>query len=165
MSRSVSGLTPMRGLHQPSAKVVQACFEPMCGFLLWLRFALRSLALCGMCAIAPSFVSSWQAFSSVALCKFLQSETEEKARQPETILGAIAQTRHKARRRNARRRNSKRSQTKNPKTTHKAQNRPDRHREALPGQRATLSSRSAPAMKAARERPSPPACGSVNLVT
>jgi hypothetical protein len=35
---------------------------------------------------------------------------------------------------------------------------PDRHRDALPRQRATLSSRSAPEMKAARERPGPPAC-------
>jgi hypothetical protein len=35
---------------------------------------------------------------------------------------------------------------------------PDRHRDALPRQRATLSSQSAPEMKAARERPGPPAC-------
>jgi hypothetical protein len=35
---------------------------------------------------------------------------------------------------------------------------PDRHRDALPWQRVTLSSRSAPEMKAARERPGPPAC-------
>jgi hypothetical protein len=34
---------------------------------------------------------------------------------------------------------------------------PDRHRDALPWQRATLRSRSAPEMKAARERPGPPA--------
>jgi hypothetical protein len=49
----------------------------------------------------------------------LHRETEEKARQPETKLGAIAHTRHKARLRNA-----KRSRTKNPKLTHRAQNRP-----------------------------------------
>jgi hypothetical protein len=35
---------------------------------------------------------------------------------------------------------------------------PDRHRDALPRQRATLSSRSAPEMNAARERSGPPAC-------
>jgi hypothetical protein len=35
---------------------------------------------------------------------------------------------------------------------------PDRHRDALPRQRATPSSRSAPEMKAARKRPGPPAC-------
>jgi hypothetical protein len=40
---------------------------------------------------------------------FLRRETEEKAHQPETKLGAIAHTRHKARLRNG-----KRSQTKNP---------------------------------------------------
>jgi hypothetical protein len=34
----------------------------------------------------------------------------------------------------------------------------DRHRDALPRQRATLSSRSAPKMKAARDKPGPPAC-------
>jgi hypothetical protein len=41
--------------------------------------------------------------SLVPLCNsiYLQRETEEKARQPETKLGAIAQTRHKARLRNA----------------------------------------------------------------
>jgi hypothetical protein len=42
-------------------------------------------------------------------CTDLQSETEEKARQPETKLGAIAQTRHTARLRNA-----KRSRTRHP---------------------------------------------------
>jgi hypothetical protein len=35
---------------------------------------------------------------------------------------------------------------------------PDRHRDALPRHRASLSSRSAPEMKAGRERPGPPAC-------
>jgi hypothetical protein len=45
----------------------------------------------------------------------LQRETEEKARQPETKLSAIAQTRHIARLRDA-----KRSRTRNPKPTHGA---------------------------------------------
>jgi hypothetical protein len=45
-------------------------------------------------------------------------ETEEKARQPETKLGAIAHTSHIARLRDA-----KRSRTKNPKSTHRAQSR------------------------------------------
>jgi hypothetical protein len=49
-------------------------------------------------------------------------ETNEKARQPETKLGAIAQTRHTARLRNA-----KRSQTKHIKPTHGAR---DRHKQA-----------------------------------
>jgi hypothetical protein len=35
---------------------------------------------------------------------------------------------------------------------------PDRHRDAVPRHRATLSSRSAPEKKVARERPGPPAC-------
>jgi hypothetical protein len=50
---------------------------------------------------------------------FLQRETEEKARQPETKLSAIAQTRHIARLRDA-----KRSRTRNPKPTHGARDRP-----------------------------------------
>jgi hypothetical protein len=50
---------------------------------------------------------------------YLQRETEEKARQPETKLSAIAQTRHTARLRDA-----KRSRTRNPKPTHGARNRP-----------------------------------------
>jgi hypothetical protein len=97
---------------------------------------------------------------------YLQKETEEKARQPETKLGVIAQTRHTTRLRNA-----KRARTKHPKPTHGARDKPrqgepkagrdrasrsgqrhasrriyapDRHRDALPRQRATLRSRSAP---------------------
>jgi hypothetical protein len=50
---------------------------------------------------------------------FLQRETEEKARQPETKLSATAQTRHTARLRDA-----KRSRTRNPKPTHGARDRP-----------------------------------------
>jgi small nuclear ribonucleoprotein (snRNP)-like protein len=38
------------------------------GFLIWLRFELRGLALCRVCAIAPSFVSGLRALSSVSLC-------------------------------------------------------------------------------------------------
>jgi hypothetical protein len=48
-----------------------------------------------------------------------QRETEEKARQPETKLSAIAQTRHVARLRDA-----KRSRTRNAKPTHEARDRP-----------------------------------------
>jgi hypothetical protein len=40
---------------------------------------------------------------------------------------------------------------------------PDRHRDALPRHRTTLSSRSAPEMKAARERPGPPAWSAKSL--
>jgi hypothetical protein len=49
----------------------------------------------------------------------LQRETEEKARQPEIKLGAIAQTHHTAKLCNA-----KRSRTRNPKPTHGARDRP-----------------------------------------
>jgi hypothetical protein len=49
----------------------------------------------------------------------LQRETGKKARQPETKLSAIAQTRHIARLRDA-----KRSRTRNPKSTHGARDRP-----------------------------------------
>jgi hypothetical protein len=40
-----------------------------CGSLVRLRFALRSLALCRVCEVAPSFVSGWQTFSSVSRLK------------------------------------------------------------------------------------------------
>jgi hypothetical protein len=50
---------------------------------------------------------------------FLQRETEEKARQPETKPSAIANTRHIARLRDA-----KRSRTRNPEPTHGARDRP-----------------------------------------
>jgi hypothetical protein len=52
----------------------------------------------------------------------LQRETEEKARQPETKLGAIAQTRHTARLCNA-----KRNRTRHPKPTHGARDRPEHY--------------------------------------
>jgi hypothetical protein len=39
------------------------------GFLVRLRFALRSLAVWHVRAIAPSFIFGWRAFSSVILCK------------------------------------------------------------------------------------------------
>jgi hypothetical protein len=91
------------------------------------------------------------------------------ARQPETKLVAIAHTRHKARLRNV-----ERSRTKSPKTQTRGVKQakiisvegrarpgvrvrpeawvatfaPDRHRDVLLWQRATLSSRSAPEMKA-----------------
>jgi hypothetical protein len=41
------------------------------GFLVRLRFALRSFAVWCVCAIAPSFVSGWRAFSSVYFCKYV----------------------------------------------------------------------------------------------
>jgi hypothetical protein len=49
----------------------------------------------------------------------LQRETEEKARQPEIKLGAIAQTHH-----TAKLCNTERSRTRNPKPTHGARDRP-----------------------------------------
>jgi hypothetical protein len=68
---------------------------------------------------------------------FLQRETKEKARQPEKKPSAIARTRHTARPRNA-----KRSRTRNPKSTHKARDRPKqpqpragRDRASEPGRR------------------------------
>jgi hypothetical protein len=113
------------------------------GFLVRLRFASRSPAMWRVCAIALSFVSGWRAFSSVSLCNTvlqdidLQRETEEKARQPETKLSAIAQTRHIAGLRDA-----KRSRTRNPKLTHGARDRPKqpqpravRDRASEPGRR------------------------------
>jgi hypothetical protein len=48
--------------------------RPACGFggwfLVWLCFALRGHDLWRVCAIAPSFVSGWRAFSSVSLCTY-----------------------------------------------------------------------------------------------
>jgi hypothetical protein len=43
----------------------------VCGFWVFgsASLALHSLALCCVCANAPSFVSGWWAFSSVSLCK------------------------------------------------------------------------------------------------
>jgi hypothetical protein len=38
------------------------------GFLVWLRFALRSLAVWRVRAIAPSFIFGRRAFTSVSLC-------------------------------------------------------------------------------------------------
>jgi hypothetical protein len=76
------------------------------------------------CAAAPLSVNMFgRTRYGVALClckiRDLQRETEEKARQPETKLSAIAQTRHIARLRDA-----KRSRTRNPKPTHGARDRP-----------------------------------------
>jgi hypothetical protein len=62
----------------------------------------------------------------------LQRETEEKARQPETKLGAIAQTRHTARLCNA-----KRSRTRHPKPTHGARDRPKQPQPRTGQDRAT----------------------------
>jgi hypothetical protein len=62
-------------------------------------------------------------FFAFAFCGYirkysLQRETEEKARQPESKLGAMAHTRHRARLRNA-----EQSRIKNPKFTRGAQKR------------------------------------------
>jgi hypothetical protein len=64
----------------------------------------------------------------------LQRGTEEKARKPETKLGAIAQTRHTARLRNA-----KRSRTRHPKPTHGARDRPKQPQLRADGDRALES--------------------------
>jgi hypothetical protein len=62
-------LGPRLGLSRP---VVRPVCELGCGCLVRLRFALRSLAVWRVCAIAPSFVSGWRAFSSVSLCKTIE---------------------------------------------------------------------------------------------
>jgi hypothetical protein len=49
------------------------------GFLVRVRFALRSLAVWRVRAIAPSFVFSWRAFSSVSPC---QSILRDACRRP-----------------------------------------------------------------------------------
>jgi hypothetical protein len=78
-----------------------------------------------MHALPASWSGNGQALDCVWLMNVytgsteLQRETEEKACQPETKLGAIAQTRHTARLHNA-----KRSRTRHPKPTHGAQDRP-----------------------------------------
>jgi hypothetical protein len=100
---------------------------------------------------------------------------ERKGLPAETKLGAIAHTRHKAKQRNAKKKLQTQTRgTKQASTisvegwarplirvrpaARVATHAPDRHSDALPLHRATLSSRSAPEMKAARERPGPPAC-------
>jgi hypothetical protein len=56
----------------PRLRLFRPVSRPVCGLgcgcLVWLRFALRGLAVWRVCAIAPSFVSGWLAFSSVFLC-------------------------------------------------------------------------------------------------
>jgi hypothetical protein len=42
------------------------------GFLVRLRFALRSLAVWRVRAVAPGFIFGWRAFSSVSLCKSIK---------------------------------------------------------------------------------------------
>jgi hypothetical protein len=55
---------------RPSAEVVQACLAPRVWVWgVWFGFELRGLAMWRVCAIAPSFISGWRAFSSVSLCK------------------------------------------------------------------------------------------------
>jgi hypothetical protein len=110
----------------------------------------------------------------------LQRETEEKARQPETKLGAIAQTRHTARPRNTKRSRAKHPQP-NPQTGRKTgldnlSRGPSEttHRGLASGTRRDVSARPTqgrvapakgnaklaehPGMKVAQERPGPPAC-------
>jgi hypothetical protein len=63
----------MRGLARPLAEMVEACFAPRMGVKGFrFGFVLRCLALWRVGAIAPSFVSGWQANSSVSICKKIQ---------------------------------------------------------------------------------------------
>jgi hypothetical protein len=128
-----AGRTPIRSFAQPSTEVVSACFAPRVWILgVWFCFALRCVAL--LCAVyvrmrlvlflagRPFLLSlsvNIDCLPSLFVNIDLQRETEEKARQPETKLSAIAQTRHTARLRDA-----KRSRTRNPKPTHGARDRP-----------------------------------------
>jgi hypothetical protein len=77
---------------------------------------------------------------------YLHRETEEKARQPEIKLSAIAQTRHIAGLRDA-----KRSRTRNPKPTHGARDRPKQ-----PQPRAGRDRASEPGRRHASRRTRPP---------
>jgi hypothetical protein len=58
-------------LPGPRRRCLRPFLRPKCGFLVQLCLALRSLALWRVCAIAPSFVSGWRAFSSASLCTSL----------------------------------------------------------------------------------------------
>jgi hypothetical protein len=60
----------MRGLARPSTDMLRLDLRPrvwVWGF--WFGLALRSLVSWRVCAIALSFMSGWQAFSSVSLCQ------------------------------------------------------------------------------------------------
>jgi hypothetical protein len=53
------------GHARPSVGVVQACFAPLVWILDFLiGFALRSLSLCRVFALAPGFVFGWRVFIS-----------------------------------------------------------------------------------------------------
>jgi hypothetical protein len=71
----------------PRLRLFRSVSRPVCGLgcgrLVRLRFALRSLAVWHVRAIAPSFVSGWRAFSSVSLCKSLFT-AEPKTPNPHT---------------------------------------------------------------------------------
>jgi hypothetical protein len=47
-----------------------------------LRFALRSLAMRRVCALAPSFVSGWRAFSFDSLCKSVKGTERVRRKGP-----------------------------------------------------------------------------------
>jgi hypothetical protein len=53
-------------------------------FLVWLRFALHSIALWRVCAFAPGFVSGWRACSSVSLCNSSIYRSMYRPAQPST---------------------------------------------------------------------------------
>jgi hypothetical protein len=59
----------------PRPRLFRPVSRPVCGLgcgcLVRLRFASRSLAVWRVCAIAPSFISGWRAFSSVSLCTYI----------------------------------------------------------------------------------------------
>jgi hypothetical protein len=98
--------------------VFWAAFVALYCFLPWLRW-LRPFRL-GLPILVIYHISSVSLRKSIYVYKSnSQRETEEKARQPETKLRAIARTRHIAGLRDA-----KRSRTRNPKTTHRARDRP-----------------------------------------
>jgi hypothetical protein len=67
------------GLPGPRPRWFRPVMSPVYGFwvLLRLRFALRDLALCRVCEVAPSFASSWRASSSASLCKIYITQTHE----------------------------------------------------------------------------------------
>jgi hypothetical protein len=90
--RCVVSLGPWLRLSGPVSRPLcgLGCARPVlrpvcglgCGCLVRLRFALRSLAVWRVCAIAPSFVSGWRAFSSISLCNFTFTERDGRKGPP-----------------------------------------------------------------------------------